>query len=55
MPKSDEFWALVEPLVPKTRREPGRAYRRKPGGGRKATYSDRTCFAGIVYVLRISS
>jgi hypothetical protein len=30
----------------------GRDYRRKPGGGKKATYSDRTYFAGIVYVLR---
>jgi transposase len=46
------FWALVEPLVPKTRRDPDRKYRRKPGGGKKATYGDRTYFAGIVYVLR---
>lgn len=49
---SDEFWSLVEPLLPKTRRDAGRAYKRKPGAGRKPTYSDRLFFAGIVYVLR---
>jgi transposase len=49
---SDEFWAQVEPLVPKSRRDPAREYSRKPGGGRKATYSDRLYFSGIVYVLR---
>ena len=49
---SDEFWALVEPLVPKTRRSPCKKYRRKPGGGRKPDYSDRLYFSAIVYVLR---
>ena len=49
---SDEFWALVEALVPKTRRDPARPYKRKSGGGRKPTYSDRLFFSGIVYVLR---
>ena len=49
---SDEFWALVEPLLPTSRRDPAKQYRRKPGGGRKPTYSDRTYFSGIVYVLR---
>jgi len=49
---SDEFWALVEPLLPKTRRDPARSYKRKPGGGRKQVYSDRLFFEGIVYVLR---
>jgi transposase len=49
---SDEFWGLVEPLLPKTRREAGRIYKRRSGGGRKAKYSDRSYFAGIVYVLR---
>jgi hypothetical protein len=38
---SDEFWALVEPLLPETRRDAGRIYKRRPGGGRKAKYSDR--------------
>jgi len=49
---SNDFWALVEPLIPASRRDPGRHYRRKPGGGRKAAYSDRLYFSGIVYVLR---
>ena len=31
---SDEFWALVEPLVPKKERDPNKVYKRKPGGGR---------------------
>ena len=50
---SDEFWALVEPLLlPTTRRDSERGYKRKPGGGRKAKYSDRLYFSGIVYVPR---
>ncbi len=49
---SDEFWALVEPLLPETRRDPSRTYKRKPGGGRKTVYSDRLYFEAIVYVLR---
>jgi len=49
---SDEFWALVEPLLPETRRDPSRTYKRKPGGGRKPIYSDRLYFEAIVYVLR---
>ena len=49
---SDEFWALVEPLLPETRRDAERIYKRRSGGGRKAKYSDRLYFAGIVYVLR---
>jgi transposase len=43
---SDDFWALVEPPLPKMRREPGRIYQRKLGGGRKAKNSDRLYFAG---------
>ena len=49
---SDEFWSLVEPLIPASVREEGRPYRRKPGGGAKRKYSDRLYFAAIVYVLR---
>jgi len=49
---SDAFWAQVEPLLPKTRRDPNKHYLRKPGAGKKATYSDRLFFSGIVYVLR---
>ena len=49
---SDTFWSHVEPLVPKSRRTPGKVYKRKPGGGKKATYDDRLYFSAIVYVLR---
>jgi transposase len=49
---SDEFWKLVEPLIPKPSRDPDVAYKRKSGGGRKAKYSNRVFFAAIVYVLR---
>ena len=49
---SDEVWGLVEPLLPSTRRTPGREYQRSVGGGRKAKYSDRVYFSAIVYVLR---
>ena len=49
---SDEFWALVEPLIPQSPRIPGKKYKRKPGGGRKPKYSNRVYFSAIVYVLR---
>ena len=49
---SDEFWNRVEPLIPTCPRVEGKAYRRKPGGGRKRKYGDRLYFAAIVYVLR---
>lgn len=49
---SDEFWSLVEPLIPKSPRVEQKSYVRKPGGGRKRNYSDRLYFAAIVYVLR---
>ena len=42
----------LEPLLPETRRDPSRTYKRKPGGGRKPRYSDRLYFQAIVYVLR---
>jgi transposase len=48
---SDEFWAVVEPLVPKSQRDPNKIYKRKPGGGRKPAPA-RSVFAAIVYVLR---
>lgn len=48
---SDEFWEHVEPLIPPPQRKPNKAYRRKPGGGRKPL-PPRQVFAGIVYVLR---
>ena len=49
---SDKFWNLVEPLIPKSVRDPNVVYKRKPGGGRKANYTNRVFFAAIVYVLR---
>ena len=49
---SDDFWALVEPLIPQSPRVDEKSYRRKPGGGRKPKYSHRIYFAAIVYVLR---
>jgi transposase len=49
---SEEFWNLVEPLIPASPRVEGKPYKRKPGGGRKRKYSDRLYFAAIVYVLR---
>lgn len=49
---SDDFWNLVEPLIPKHPRDPKKKYKRGVGGGRKSTYSNRTYFSAIVYVLR---
>jgi transposase len=48
---SDEFWAVVEPLIPEKKRDPNKAYKRRPGGGRKPA-DPRAVFAAIVYVLR---
>ena len=49
---SDQFWALVEPLLPQSPRTDNKTYVRKEGGGRKRKYSDRLYFSAIVYVLR---
>jgi len=49
---SDGFWNLVEPLIPKSLRDPNVSYKRKPGGGRKPKYTNRLFFSAIVYVLR---
>jgi len=48
---SDAFWEKVAPLIPPTRRDPNKVYKRKPGGGRKAMPS-RQIFEAIMYVLR---
>ena len=48
---SDQFWEIAEELIPRKRREKGRKYKRKPGGGRKPIKA-RRIFEGIVYVLR---
>ena len=49
---TDEFWNKIAPHVPENLRDPEKTYRRKPGGGKKARYSDRLYFSAIVYVLR---
>lgn len=51
MGSTSQFWALVEPLIPKPRRDPERVYKRKAGGGRKPL-APRKVFSAIVYVLR---
>lgn len=48
---SDAFWAIAEGLIPERERDPSKAYRRKPGAGRKPL-NYRRVFEGIVYVLR---
>ncbi len=48
---SDAFWERVRPFLPQPARDPGKLYRRKPGGGRKPL-DYRQVFEGIVYVLR---
>jgi transposase len=47
---SDEFWAIVEPLIPVRKRDGEKLYKRKVGGGRKPI-DPRKVFSGIVYVL----
>ena len=48
---SDEFWNIVEPLIPVKKRDSEKIYKRKAGGGRKPIPS-RTIFEAILYVLR---
>lgn len=48
---SDEFWEQVEPLIPERKREAGRVFMRKPGGGRKPMVNRRV-FEGILFVLK---
>jgi len=48
---SDEFWEIVEPLIPHRTRDPNRRYQRRPGAGRKPLPA-RKVFEAIVYVLR---
>lgn len=48
---SDEFWALVAPLVPRPERSTEKHYRRRPGGGRKPL-DCRQVLEAILYVLR---
>ncbi|OGV55930.1 MAG: hypothetical protein A2X49_08065 [Lentisphaerae bacterium GWF2_52_8] len=48
---SDEFWTLVEPLIPQKARTRGKKYKRRPGGGRKPL-NKRRVFEAILYVLK---
>jgi len=48
---SDAFWAIVDPLIPRPKRDGEKQYKRKVGGGRKPI-EERTVFSVIVYVLR---
>jgi len=48
---SDEFWSRAERLIPETKRDENKSYKRSPGGGRKKK-SPRLVFEAIVYVLR---
>ena len=48
---SDGFWEIVEPLIPKTKRDREKQYKRNVGGDRKPL-DPRAVFSAIVYVLR---
>lgn len=49
---TDEFWKAAEPLIPLRKgRNPGKAYRRRPGGGRRPLDS-RKVLEAIFFVLR---
>jgi|AGTN01.3.fsa_nt_gi Transposase and inactivated derivatives len=48
---SDQFWSVVEPLIPQPSRDPAKTYQRKPGGGRRPL-EPRRVFEAIVFVLR---
>jgi len=48
---SDEFWKIVEPLIPKPQRDRNKKYRRKSDADRKPLNSCKV-FEAIIYVLR---
>lgn len=49
---SDEFWLLIEPMIPKDEpRIPKPTDKRRPGAGRKP-HHDRVIFDSIVFILR---
>ena len=48
---SDDFWQMVEPLIPQRQRLEGKEYKRCIGGGRKPMPSRRV-FEAIIFVLR---
>jgi len=48
---TDEMWEVAQQFIPERKREEGRTYQRKPGGGRKPL-PPRQVLAGIFFVLR---
>jgi len=48
---TDQMWEVAQPFIPERKREEGRTYQRKPGGGRKPL-PPRQVLAGIFFVLR---
>lgn len=50
-PISDHLWSEIEPLIPLRVRTEGKAFRRRPGAGRKPLPA-RMAFEAIVHVLR---
>jgi len=48
---SEEFWGMVEPMIPERRRITDQYYQRRSGGGRKGL-PHRQIFAAILYVLK---
>jgi transposase len=48
---TDELWEAAKPLIPERKREEGRTYQRKPGGGRKPL-PPRQVLKAIFFVLR---
>lgn len=48
---TDEFWRIVEPLVPQPVRDPNKTYARSAGAGRPPKPA-RLVFEAIVFVLR---
>jgi transposase len=48
---TDEMWEAAQQFIPERKREEGRTYQRKPGGGRKPI-PPRQVVAAIFYVLR---
>jgi transposase len=48
---TDEIWEMPQQFIPERKREEGRAYQRKPGGGRKPL-PPRQVLAAIFFVLR---
>jgi transposase len=48
---TDEMWKAAEPFIPQRKRDEGKTWRRKPGGGRKPI-PPRQVLEAIFYVLR---